>query len=144
MKSRPLFFLFILIHILRCIRNNWLIQKDASKCMGFPKFSHDGNHELVSIQSAPFCTLQKLHALKSLSILKYCYKLTSKALCERQNVNLVQQIFNECTIQGLLTLGKQKCLPNFAEVTEYINMFYIWWTIMNVKTPCKGCRVEIL
>ena len=54
------------------------------------------------------------------SILKY--KVTSKATnLERQNVNLVLQIFSEYTIQGLLTLGKQKCLP---EVAEYINIFY--------------------
>ena len=145
-KSRPLFFLFDSVHILKCIRNNWLGQKDATKCMLFPKFCHNGNHELDSIQSAPFCTLQKLHALESQSILKYCYKLTSKALSptslERQNVHLVLQIFNEYTIQGLLTLGKQECLPNFAEVAEYINIFYIWWTIMNVKTPYKGCRLR--
>ena len=69
--------------------------------------------------------------------------MTSKALSptnfERQNVNLVLQILSEYTIQGLLTLGKQKCLPNFAEVAESINIFYICWTIMNVKTPNKGC-----
>lgn len=94
--------------------------------MLFPKFCHNGNHELDNIQSAPFSTLEKLHALESQSILKYCYKLTSKALSptnlERQNVNLILQIFNEYTIQGLLTLGKQKYLPNFA---EYINILYL-------------------
>ena len=57
---------------------------------------------------------------------------------KRQNLNLIHQIFNEYTVQGLLTIGKQKCLPNFAEVAEYINIFYIWWTKMNVKTPYKG------
>ena len=75
------------------------------------KFCPNGNHQLDSVQSAPFCTLQKLHALESHSFLKYCYKLTSNALSpnniERQNVNLVLQIFNEYTVQGLLTLGKQ-------------------------------------
>ena len=110
------------------------------------KLCRYGNHQLDSIQSSPFCNLQKLHALESHSILKYCYKLTSKALSpsnlERQNVNLVLQNFSEYTIQGLLTLGKQKCFPNFSEVAEYINIFYIWWTIMNVKIPNKGCRVR--
>ena len=107
--------------------------------MVFPKFCHNGNHQLDS--------LQKLHTLESQSILKYCYKLTSKALShinlEKQNVNLVQQIFSEYTIQGLLTLGKEKCLPNFAVVAEYINIFYIWWTIMNVKHQIKVVSLEI-
>ena len=93
LKSQPLFFLFDSVHISKCIRNNWLGQKDPSKCMVFPKFCHNGNHQLDNIRSAPFCTLQKLHALESQSILKYSYKLTSKALSptnlERQNVNLV-------------------------------------------------------
>ena len=31
---------------------------------------------------------------------------------------------------------------NFAQVQEYINLFYIWWTIMNVKTPYKSCRLR--
>ena len=68
-------------------------------------------------------------------------KVLSSTL-ERQNVNLVLKIFNEYTVQGLLTLWKQKSLLNFAEVTEYIDVFYIWWTIMNVKIPYKGCRLR--
>ena len=112
--------------------------------MLLPKFCYNGNHELDSIQSAQFCTLQQLHALESDSILKYCYKLTSKALSptnfDRQNVNLVLQTFNEYTVQGLLTLGKHKCLLNFAEVAEYVNIFYIWWTVMNVKILYKICE----
>ena len=75
--------------------------------MLFPKFCHNANHELDNIQNAPFYILQELHALEFLSTFKYCYKLTSKALSlsylERQNVNILLQIFNEHTVQGLLT-----------------------------------------
>ena len=39
-KSSPLFFLFDSVHILKCIRDNWIGQKDANKCMLFPKFCH--------------------------------------------------------------------------------------------------------
>ena len=97
--------------------------------MIFPKFCFNGNHELDNVQSAAFCTLQKLHVLELQSLLKHCYKMTAKALSpiylERQNVNLVLQIFNKYTIQGFLTLGNEKCLPNFAEVAEFINIFYL-------------------
>ena len=110
--------------------------------MVFPKFCHNGNHQLDNIQSAPFCTLQKLHALESQSILKLTSKALSPTNLERKNVNSVLQIFSEYTIQGLLTLGKQKCLPNFTEVAEYINIFHIWWKIMNVNTQNKGCRLR--
>ena len=97
--------------------------------MLFPNFSPNRNHEFDNIQSPPFLTLKKLRAKKSKSILKYCYKLISKALSlsnlERQNVYLVRQIFNEYTTQGLLTLEKEKCSSNFAELAKYINVSYI-------------------
>ena len=75
--------------------NLWLCLKYAM----FTKFCHIGNYEYDSIQSVPLCTLQKLHGLEFQSVLKYCYKLTSKAFfllnLQRQNANLIQQIFNE-------------------------------------------------
>ena len=46
-----------MIQSLECITKNWPKQKDLSKCMPFPKFCYNENHELDSIQSAPFCTL---------------------------------------------------------------------------------------
>ena len=67
----------------------WL--KRCNKCRLFLKFCHYENHELYSIQRAPFCILQKFLALESQSILKYSNKLTPKALCpinlEKQNIN---------------------------------------------------------
>ena len=65
---------------------------------------HNGNHKLNRIQSDPFHNLQELHALKSFSF-EIVYKLTPKALSptnfERQNVNLVLQIFSEYTIRKI-------------------------------------------
>ena len=60
MKSRLLFFLFDSVYILKCIRNDCLGQKDASKCMLFPKFCQNEYHELESVQSILFCTLKKI------------------------------------------------------------------------------------
>ena len=73
MRSQLIFFLFDSVHISKCITNNKLGQKDASKCMLFPKLSHNGNNEFNSIQNTPFCNYQKFQ-----SILKYCYKLSLK------------------------------------------------------------------
>lgn len=61
---------------------------------------------------------------------------------ERQNVNLVLQIFNEYIIEALVTFGKKKCLPLVDDVAEYITIFCKWWEIMNVKAPFKGCRLK--
>ena len=122
-KSRHLFFIFYSDHLLKCIRNNLLGQKDPNKNMKFPKFSNNGDHASDKIVKALFTTIQKLYHLELQSLLKCSYKLTAKALfpsnLERQNVTLVLQIFNEYIIQALLTLGKQKYVPNFEEVAEY-------------------------
>jgi len=34
--SRPLFFLFDSVHLLKCIRNNWINAKSTEKCMVYP------------------------------------------------------------------------------------------------------------
>ena len=110
------------------------------------KFCHIGNYELVS--KVPHFIPYKNFMPKNLSqfcniVLNWSQRPFLQLInLERQNVNLVMHIFNEYTIQGLLIWGKQKCLLDFAEVAEYINIFYICWTIMNVKTSYKGCQLR--
>ncbi|XP_064120877.1 uncharacterized protein LOC135225533 [Macrobrachium nipponense] len=146
-NSRPLFFMFDSVHLLKCIRNNWINQRDADKNMIFPEFPFDSTfHTAPKICNAPFATLHKLHNLEADSLLRYAYKLTSKALnpssLERQNVSLALQIFNEYVIEALLTTGKEHCLPNSVDAANYIKVIYLWWTIMNVKHPHKGTRLH--
>lgn len=146
-SSRPLFFMFDSVHLLKCIRNNWLGQKDLEKCMKFPSFSFQGVCDTVTkISCAPFTTLKRLHYLEAGSLLKHAYRLTLKSLTpsnlEKQNVKLVLQIFNEYVIQALETIGEKRSLPFSQDVAEYIRIVYVWWTIMNVKTPHKGRRLN--
>ena len=115
--------------------------------MTFPQFNFNSSSKYLSqTLSAPFTTLQKLYTLEAESLLKHSYKLTLKALSpsnlERQNVNLVLQIFNEYIVEALVTFGKKNCLPLADGVAEYIKIISKWWDIMNVKTPFKGCRIK--
>ena len=143
-RCRPLFFLFDSVHLLKCIRNNWINQKDIEKTMRFPKYCPYGVNfsENPEISHAPFSTLRKLFFLESNSLLKHAYKLSHKAIypsnLERQNVKLAQQIFNDYIVQSLFTLVEKHSLHLFADVANYINIFHKWWTIMNVQTPFKG------
>ena len=148
-NSRPLFFMFDSVHLLKCIRNNWINQKTFDKCMQFPDFSLDELSVCDSVSricNAPFTTLKKLHSLEADSLLKHAYRLTLKALSpsnlEKQNVNLVVQIFNEYIVQALQTLGEKHNLACFDKVAKYIHIIYVWWTVMNVKSPYKGCRLN--
>lgn len=146
-ESRPLFFMFDAVHLLKCVRNNWLGQKDIDKTMKYPQFCFDDSSFITTkICSAPFVTLRKLHSLEAESLLTHAYKLTLKSLCpsnlEKQSVNLVHRIFNEYVIQALLTLGEKHCLPFYREVADYVRIIYVWWTVMNVNSPYKGARLK--
>lgn len=124
-SNRPLFFMFDSVHLLKCVRNNWLNQRDVEKTMRFPQFTYDEKSDVsVKILLSPFQTLEKLYSLEADSLLKHSYKLSHKALCpigiERQNFKYVQQIFNEYTIEALLSLGMKHKLSCYAEVAEFI------------------------
>lgn len=146
-NTRYLFFMFDSVHLLKCIRNNWIGQKDVEQTMTFPKFSHDGEYYTSpEIMVAPFKTIKSLYHSEAHSLLKQSYKLSMKAISphtfQKQNVSLVLQIFNEYLIQALLTAGKKLALTSCTDVAEYINIFYKWWTVMNVKSPLKGVRLN--
>lgn len=49
-------------------------------------------------------------------------------------------MFNEYTVQALLTLGEIHSLSCFKDVAQYMKIFVTWWTVMNVKVPYLGCR----
>ncbi|GFT38193.1 THAP-type domain-containing protein [Trichonephila clavipes] len=92
-SSNPLFFVIDSVHIFKCIRNNWINQKNAGQCFYFPDFE---DHNKFPLLEANFS--------------KFAYGLTLKALCptnlEKQNAKLVLKIFYNFVIQGLELLGE--------------------------------------
>ena len=86
--SSPLFFLIDSVHILKCVRNNWLNQKSLDRLMTYPAFDSDSNESKI----AAFSTIQKLHLMESDSLLQFTNNISAKALApssmERQNVYL--------------------------------------------------------
>lgn len=110
--NKPLFFIYDAVHLLKCVRNNWINQRDDMMAMRYPEFSSDGiYYEDQKIEIAPFKTLHRLYTLESGNLLKHAYKLSLKAISpsnlERQNVKLALQVFSEYTVESLLTVGKK-------------------------------------
>lgn len=146
-SSRPLFFIYDAVHLLKCIRNNWINQRDQMQTMRYPEFSSDGiyyeNHKTIL---APFKTLRQLYNYDAEYLVKHSYKLSLKAIypsnLERQNVKLVLQVFNDYVIQALISIGKKYSMTFFSSVAEYIKIICRWWAIMNVQTPCKGVETK--
>ena len=145
---RPLFFIFDSVHLLKSIRNNWLNVKTVNKSMYYPSFNfaHLVSANCESAQTASIGTLKKLLEHDSRNLLKYSYRLNSKALnpsnLDRQKVALALRVFNEYVAQGLLELGAKMSIPHYAATSLYIKIIVTWWHIVNVKSPLKGQRLN--
>ncbi|GBM74683.1 hypothetical protein AVEN_58521-1 [Araneus ventricosus] len=114
-KSRPLFFVVDPVHLFKCIRNNWLNQKNDGRCFFYPKFdSVYAVQDIADFKTARFTTIRELYNLESDKLVKYGFRLNLKALVpssmERQNVKLVLCIFNEHVAEALAELGEKNKL----------------------------------
>ncbi|KAG8187443.1 hypothetical protein JTE90_009515 [Oedothorax gibbosus] len=127
---RPLFYIIDPVHILKCIRNNWVNQRNHNLCMHYPDYkttteylqkdiqtpstsndsSDQNQQQQVPLKSASFHILRRLHEIEKNSFVKYSYSLSYKALhptsLEKQNVKLALQVFNEYLPSALRKLGK--------------------------------------
>jgi hypothetical protein len=124
-SSKPLFYINDSVHIFKCIRNNWINQKDYLQSIHFPIFDKLDEFEVVS-----FTSIKKLHSIECRDLVKYSYGLTSKSLnpstFERQNVKLVLNVFNSNVCQGLLTYGEQNNIPHYNSTLNFIKIINNW------------------
>ena len=139
--SRRLFFLFDSVHLMKCIRNNWLGQSDRDKTFIVPEF--DSNSAETIPLKASFVHLNKLQALESNSLTKLAPSLTYKALCptslERQSVTLALKIFDE-KVPVALKDHASELNSNFDGTAVFIQLINKLWKILNVKSVDKGIR----
>lgn len=130
-----LFFLFDSVHLLKCIRNNWINQADTSQTFTFPDLDNK-----TLIRRACFADLKKLHSFEDTRIVKLAPNLTHKALnpssTERQKVSLVLKVFNEKTIAALSFFP---ALSDSVDGTKsFLDIILKLWKLFNVKDPHKG------
>ena len=140
-KCRPLFYLNDSVHIIKCIRNNWLNLKNCHLTFCFPDFD-----DFSVVRYASFAAVRDMYKLESEKLLKFGHGISLKALWpstfERQNVMLVLQIFSDAVKNGLLELGPTNNIVNYEDTAKFINIIKTWWDVVNVKTPSKGIRLK--
>ena len=92
------------MHILKCIRNNWINLKNFKRTFTFPGFN-----DYNEIFPASFAELEHVYENGKIFSYQQAYRLSWKALhphsIERQNVKLVLRIFNESNVAALKCLG---------------------------------------
>lgn len=98
--TEKIFFLFDSVHLVKCIRNNWLTQKDAEKTFLFPSTENKQN-----MLRASFSLLRRLFHEEKSNLVKLAPSLNLKALyptsTEKQNVSLMLRIFNQTNVVAL-------------------------------------------
>ena len=123
-NSRKLFFLFDTVHLFKCIRNNWINQKDSDQTLTFPDML-DAN----LIHKAKFSVLKQLHENEKNNHVKLAPSLSYKALnpsnTERQSVPLMLCIFNEKVVAALKLVSQQQH-PNFNKAAVDDTLVFVW------------------
>jgi len=134
-SSKRLFFLFDSVHLLKCVRNNWLGQSDSDCTFVFPDIS-DG-----SLCKASLSHVRSLYAAEKDCFIKEAPGLSHKYLypsnLERQNVQLVLKLFSDKTIVGLTNYGVKSNL-DVSGTTKFMTIILRLWNVLNVKSTDKG------
>lgn len=140
--QRLLFFIFDVVHILKCIRNNW-ISKRTHKCQFlFP----DIDIMTKTLFIADFQHLESLYDFEKKSLVKLAHQLSYKVLypstIQKQNVKLALGIFNEKNIAALKCISKENMnlLSDVKGTALFLDIIVKWWKIVNVKSAWEGKR----
>jgi len=123
--QRVWFLLFDTVHILKCLRNNWITEK----CQ---KLSLD--NEIVG----SFSDVINLYKTEKDNILKTTSLTHTSVYPSRlqlQNVQHVLRVFNEKVVAALKLQGAQ-------ETANFIESILNWWNIVNVSSKGQDIRLR--
>lgn len=122
-SKRHWYLLYDTVHLLKCIRNNWISEKSQM-------LSFDG------VVVGNFADVKSLYKSESGSILK-CTPLTRSSVypnrLELQNVQLALRVFNEKVISALRKNG-------FESTAAFIRQVLDWWHVVNVSSKGEDMR----
>ena len=138
-SGRRLFFFFDSVHLMKCVRNNWINQKDVEQTIAFPDFL---NGEKVC--KARFKILKDLYKSEKNSVVKLAPSLNQRALnpssTDRQSVPLMMRVFNDKVVVALQLFSERATCPKewVMDAKALVEVFVNLWKILNVKHPLKG------
>lgn len=139
----PIYVFFDSVHILKCIRNNWINLKNNDHEFTVPfwkdlvdykntEIENNNNEQHDMVTKAKFSDLRDLYKIEQNMLVKSAPNITYKTLYpnnfERQKVSLALNVFNDCTAAAL---EKQ----NNHGTAYFIKVVISWWSIVNVKRP---------
>ena len=98
--TRSIFLIFDPVHIVKCIRNNWINQKDTITTFTFPSIDHYFSGTFpYHLSNASFKDLRNIYKSEQYSNAKIAHRLTSKvvwpSVLERQSVPLALAVWDQ-------------------------------------------------
>jgi len=138
--QRRLFFLFDSVHLVKCIRNNWINQIDQTL-----RYPDNATATTGVLCKASFAHLKQLYDSERTAVVKLAPGLTFTVLnpnnLQRQSVSLALRVFDEKLVAALSEYSKTvKC--NFSGTQNFISTISQLWRICNVKHPLSGLRLN--
>ena len=128
------FLLYDYVHVVKCIRNNWL-----GEISGELKFEFEGE-----VMLAKWSDLQLLHEAESKTLIKLS-KLNAVAVApkpiERQKVSTCLRVFCDETIAALESHPKLDGVDVHGTL-QFIRIIVRFWKILNVKGPGADIRFK--
>ena len=124
-QNRFWYLLFDPVHILKCLRNNWITEK----CN---KLTIDG------VIVGCFDDVRALYATEKENILKttlLTYASVYPSKLQLQNVQHVLNVFNEKVVAALRLMKKN-------DTADFIDQLLTWWKIQNVSSKGQDARMR--
>lgn len=134
-KEKNIFLLFDYVHLLKCIRNNWLTEK-----CGVIAYLDENNHQQMARWS-DLKSLLQVEESNTLTVKQSMldYTAVHPKPIERQSVKTCLKVFCDETITALQTHTGLDSIDTVGTVT-FIKMFVRFWKIVNVKGPGANLR----
>lgn len=149
---KSLFLLFDSVHLLKCIRNNWLNRPNGTFIIPNTEQTFPNIEKMLNVTEgqttfeysnveAKLSDLRDLFHSENSALLKLAPSLSRKALyptaIERQNVSLAISIFDVKNTVALDML-KNEGIAISEGTIQFLKLISKWWTICNVQHPMKG------
>ena len=126
------YFLYDYVHLLKCIRNNWLTEKLGQLQFIHNEITHIANwRDLINLYTLEKNQLIKLSRLTETSI--------NPKPIERQKVSTCLQIFSEETVAALKTHPKVE-QESVKGTIIFLELIIEFWKVVNVKCPGANAR----
>ena len=143
--TRSIFLMFDPVHIVKCIRNNWINQKDTNTTFTFPSIDqYFGGTFPYQVSTATFIDLRNIYKLEQFSNAKIAHKLTSRVVwpstLERKSVPLALAVWDQSTSNAVLLYNQKNNISN--QTSQFISLITRFWKMCNIHSPGKDIRLR--